>query len=192
MPDSIHWASAYGESETLKEIIASAHPRLLNKLNRHGMTPLHAAAFHGHFECVKVLLDAGADPNVPSSGEKFTFPLHLAVTRIEKEIAELLLVEGRADANLKDYLGQTPLDIARSLCIENDSLARDEELNAKFIHILQDSIAKVHGKSLKPFTFVSSHHSKRQPLRFFKETDLPSPPTHSEDFFKSETAIKRF
>ena len=189
MPENIHSASAYGETNLLKQILKN-NPRLVNKVNRHGMTPLHAAVFHGHFDCVNLLLKAGADSNMPSAGPKFTFPLHLAVTRMEKQIAELLIEEGRADASLKDYMGQTPLDIARSLCIENDSLAGDEEAKQHFIQALQDSIAKIHLENVKPFTFVSSH-SKRQPMRFYNETDLPSPPTHSENFFKSETAIER-
>lgn len=187
----IHWAAAYGETEYLKEIIAN-EPGLINKVNRHGMTPLHAAAFHGQVFCVKLLLNAGADPNIPSAGAKFTFPLHLAVTRLQNEIAELLLVEGRADACLKDYLGQTPLDIARNLSVENDSLAQDEDEKQALIRTLLECISKVHASSLRPFTFVSGNRkrTRSRPEIFFNETDLPSPLSHSVDFFKSETAIE--
>ena len=190
MPESIHWASAYGDEEYLKEIL-KARPDLVNKVNRHGMTPLHAATFHGNTGCVKILLKAGADPNIPSASDKFTFPLHLAVNRLHKEIVELLILQGQADVGLKDYLGRTALDIARTLCIENDSLMQDENLKVELIQLLQDCSTKVHAKSIKPFTFVSSHHKKQDSSLFFNETDLPSPQSHSNDFFKSETAIER-
>lgn len=28
-----------------------------------GSTPAHAAAYHGHVECLRLLLDSNADPN---------------------------------------------------------------------------------------------------------------------------------
>ncbi len=189
MLDCIHWASAYGDLELLEKILKH-HPSLVNKVNRYGMTPLHAACFHGHLESVKLLLKSGADPNISSSSAKFTFPLHLAATRMHKEICKVMIVEGRADASLRDYLGQTPLVIARSLCLENDSLAREDEEKQELIQALQESIASVEVKSTRPFTFVSGH-ARREPTIFYNETDMPSPTARSADFFRSETTIKR-
>jgi ankyrin repeat protein len=41
--------------------------RILNAQNKSGNTPLHWAALNGHLECVKVLIDGGADPTITNS-----------------------------------------------------------------------------------------------------------------------------
>ncbi|MEM6326228.1 MAG: ankyrin repeat domain-containing protein [Bacteroidota bacterium] len=61
-------------------------------------------------EVIRILLSAGADPNVPN-GELQT-PLHRAVGDGAVDLAALLLGAG-ADPTLEDDQGQTPLDIAR-------------------------------------------------------------------------------
>ncbi len=79
-----------------------------------GFTPLHSAvatdAAGSEAEIVRLLLEAGADPNA-KSGEGGT-PLHSAAFTGDLEIAELLLAYG-ADPNATDRKGLTALDIAR-------------------------------------------------------------------------------
>jgi len=89
-----------------------------------GETPLHAATAKGFaegmFDCVKLLLESGANPNakaksgIPTStyyrdinvvGET---PLHLAAAYGSKEMIEILL-EYKADPSLKDDRGESPL-----------------------------------------------------------------------------------
>ncbi|KAI0435788.1 ankyrin repeat-containing domain protein [Xylaria telfairii] len=45
---------------------------------RHGMTPLHRAAWHGYNECVRALLQAGADAKIPIKDENAKTALVLA------------------------------------------------------------------------------------------------------------------
>ena len=40
------------------------YPEYLDALNRYGWSPLMQACREGHFECVKLLLQNGADPSI--------------------------------------------------------------------------------------------------------------------------------
>ena len=62
-------------------------------------TPLHAAAWNCNAECLKLLLEAGANADGPFSGSAiFTTPLHLAARSGKAECVRLLLAAG-ADVN---------------------------------------------------------------------------------------------
>lgn len=79
-----------------------------------GFAPLHSAvatdAGAATAEIVRLLLEAGADPNAKS--HEGGTPLHSAAFTGDLEIAELLLAYG-ADPNATDPKGLTPLDVAR-------------------------------------------------------------------------------
>jgi ankyrin repeat protein len=72
-----------------------------------GMTSLIYAAREGHFETVKALVEAGADVNHVSGGDKMS-PIVEAVINGHLEIAKYLLEKG-ADPNLASNSGLTPL-----------------------------------------------------------------------------------
>ncbi|MBC7881546.1 MAG: ankyrin repeat domain-containing protein [Anaerolineae bacterium] len=86
--------------------------------------PLHAAIENMQEEVVSYLLELGADPN-SSCGEAVFSALHHAID-IEIDAATQandpippeatitkLLLEAGADINMKDYRGETPLQMAR-------------------------------------------------------------------------------
>ena len=71
---------------------------------------LHSAAAGKCVECVRLLLDAGADPNAPQDGGFRA--LHEAAANGDRAMAELLIARG-AKADLKDDKGRTSADMAR-------------------------------------------------------------------------------
>jgi uncharacterized protein len=77
--------------------------------NAQKVTALHAGATRGDAEIVKMLLDAGADPNARQ--ERGFVPLHSAVANGNVPVVELLLKHGaRPDAKADD--GKTAGDMA--------------------------------------------------------------------------------
>jgi len=72
-----------------------------------GMTPLLLAAREGHLDSVKALLDAGADVNQASAGDR-TSPLLIATINGQFDLATILLENG-ADPNLAAENNGTPL-----------------------------------------------------------------------------------
>ena len=71
-----------------------------------GITPLNWAATNGHTDVVKLLLRAGADPNIADLGRET--PLSEASRKGHKYVVKLLL-EARAEPHTTDDFGRTPL-----------------------------------------------------------------------------------
>lgn len=76
-----------------------------------GWTPLHLAAFFGHLDAARVLLDAGADVHAVSRNGLTNTPLHAATAGKHSEVA-LLLLENGAKSDAIDAGSYTPLQIA--------------------------------------------------------------------------------
>ena len=58
---SIFLAASNGQPETIKLLLRLGGPRLVNRPDEHGMTPLHVAAAAKDAACMRVLLENGAD-----------------------------------------------------------------------------------------------------------------------------------
>lgn len=70
---------------------------------------LHVAAAGGHLDIVKLLLDAGANPN--RADQQSFYPLHLAASACAHEICSLLLA-AKATVDVTTNKGGTPLHVA--------------------------------------------------------------------------------
>ncbi|MBI3922146.1 MAG: ankyrin repeat domain-containing protein [Armatimonadetes bacterium] len=93
-------AASIGDLERVRELL-DQDPSLANRVSEYvtyylgSGAPLKNAAAQGHIEIVKLLLERGADPNLPEEGiAPHGHALYSAVTNGHYEIAKLLLEHG--------------------------------------------------------------------------------------------------
>jgi ankyrin repeat protein len=84
----------------------------------HMVTALHMAAWHGHLEVCRMLLDWGVKVNAVDWGKRTA--LHYAAWEGHLSVVQLLVERG-ADVRLKDDDGRTAAELARYF--EHDSVA---------------------------------------------------------------------
>ena len=101
---------AAGRTEAVLDEI-DRNPKLLESHSSDGWTPLHLAAFFGHPELAKALLNRGAQIEARSTNSMQNTPLHAAAAGAHLSTIELLLVQG-ADANARQHGGWTALHAA--------------------------------------------------------------------------------
>ena len=101
------------ESLVTKLLDAGANP---NRAKPDGISPITTALLKIHkskeikLAILKKLLEAGADPNVGQAGEPAIF---MAVGEYEDPQIIKLLLDHHANPNVRDAVGQTPLDLIR-------------------------------------------------------------------------------
>ncbi len=106
---ALGWVCARGLSECATMLVR--HGGDVKKYNADPYTrPLHAAGHYGHTECVRVLLDAGADIN---EGDKNGWTALMEAARGGRTAAARLLLDRGADRSLRNKDGTTALDLAK-------------------------------------------------------------------------------
>ncbi|NXO03237.1 ASB18 protein, partial [Rhinopomastus cyanomelas] len=120
------WSLEYKQELTTPLCLAARHGHLacLQHLLRRqadanlapgGRGPLHEACLGGHTNCVELLLEHGADPDLRS--DEGLAPLHLCTSQDSLGCAKLLLRHG-ATANLpSEDAGETALHVAARHCL---------------------------------------------------------------------------
>lgn len=103
-------ACAAGRTADVLERI-DRDPALLASHSHDGWTPLHLAAFFGHVELGKGLLNRGAAVDERSTNSMKNTPLHAAAAGGQIETMRLLLENG-ADGNAQQHGGWTALHTA--------------------------------------------------------------------------------
>lgn len=109
--------SAYhGDTENVRRILMQQRNETIrwlfsriNKYDKVSARPLHYAAYNGHFEIVKLLVEHGAKVN--AQDESGQTALHVAAQNGHAEIVNYLLSKG-AEINLVDYRRRSPLYFA--------------------------------------------------------------------------------
>lgn len=103
----LHVAVQKGDEQTVRLLLDAGAE--VNRFNRDGVTPLMLAVLDRKTEVAALLLAHEADPNLIVRGNT---PLHLAAGREDRSLVQLLLTN-KADVNVRDNHGKTPMDHAK-------------------------------------------------------------------------------
>ena len=165
---SLHAAAGGGHPSVLQLIIEStswtgltrAKPNV-NARNSQGMTPLHWAAFFGHTQAAKLLLEAGA--NIEACDDKNRTPMSsTAMSDAQDPDTIRLLAESGANVLHADERGKTPLHLA-VVCDKESSVRALTELQPDGLAILDE-----HG--FTPFATACFKGSNPDIVRFLHES----------------------
>ena len=99
-------AAALGDVDRLRQLADR-----VDNWSDDGFTPLHYAAFFGHTDAARALIDAGADLEAPSRNTEFALdarPLHSAAAARQHDVCRVLLEAG-AEPDAEQHGGSTPL-----------------------------------------------------------------------------------
>ena len=148
---ALHCAAAFGRTEVVKLLLEAGAEK--EAVTDQSWTALHGAAAFGRTEVVKLLLEAGAEKEAADSIQRTALHFAAAFGRAEANVAGMsvahleqgcmkvvkLLLAARADQNLPDFDGKTPMDLAilrENHTIEN--LLKSEHLTKRqplcFLH----------------------------------------------------------
>jgi hypothetical protein len=103
-------AAFFGHKETVEALIALGADVRAQSRESMKVSALFSSIAGGRADIARILLEAGANPNLRAS--KGLTALHDAAVRGDLESAKLLLSYG-ADVNARSDDGKTPLDLAR-------------------------------------------------------------------------------
>lgn len=111
----LHSALRHGKREVVTQILkilssSSEFRCLIDIQNASDRTPLHYAVILNQPDIVRTLLSIGANPN--TSDNHGSYPLHEAAKRPQAYECVDALLDAKADFNVRDDTGWTPLQVA--------------------------------------------------------------------------------
>jgi uncharacterized protein len=107
---AIFAAAIQGDTARIEDLLAG-NRSLISAISPDGWTPLHLAAFFGHLDAARALLNKGASPSARSTNPMNNLPLHAAAAGRHTQIAKLLLDQG-APVDARQHGGWTALHAA--------------------------------------------------------------------------------
>lgn len=119
--DTVIHTTCEGNAVTTLRLLLSYFNVCIDQRGNHGRTPSHVCCAENHPECLAVLLENEAYPNlIDDQGDT---PLHVALQYGYMDCAQLL-VNYNADDKMVNYAGWTPLDVVN-----------DEETKNKYLEM---------------------------------------------------------
>lgn len=124
----LHCAVMNDNEGVAELLIDSLGANIVNATDSKGRTPLHAAAFSDHVECISLLLSHGAQANTVDTFTCKT-PLMMAALNGQTNAVEVLVSSGKTDLSLQDLNRNTALHLACSKGHETSALLILEKIS---------------------------------------------------------------
>uniref|UniRef100_A0A8C7LD55 Ankyrin repeat domain 28 n=1 Tax=Oncorhynchus kisutch TaxID=8019 RepID=A0A8C7LD55_ONCKI len=116
----LHCAVINDNEGAAEMLIDTLGPAIVNATDTKNRTPLHAAAFTDHVECLQLLLGHNAQVNSPDASGKTS--LMMAAENGQTNAVELLVSSAKAELTLQDAVKNTALHLACSKGHETSAL----------------------------------------------------------------------
>lgn len=114
-PNDLHYAACTGNVQLVAKLMQnelSDQPGKSHRCCSKFQTPMHCAAFGGHYDCLKLLLrQPQGKPNIADPVDGRT-PVHLVCWKGYADCLKLLLSNG-GNLHLRDHNGNTPIALAQ-------------------------------------------------------------------------------
>uniref|UniRef100_A0A087X510 Uncharacterized protein n=1 Tax=Poecilia formosa TaxID=48698 RepID=A0A087X510_POEFO len=124
----LHCAVMNDNEGVAEMLIDCLGANIVNTTDSKGRTPLHAAAFSDHVECISLLLSHGAKANAVDALAHKT-PLMMAALNGQTNAVEVLVSSGKTDLSLQDVDRNTALHLACSKGHETSALLILEKIS---------------------------------------------------------------
>ncbi|KAK6169175.1 hypothetical protein SNE40_020275 [Patella caerulea] len=133
----LHQAALYNNKELMICLLEGEEKVNMNCRDVMGRTCVYTAVSNNSDECLKVLLQNGADPNI-TAGKRYNgmTPLHCAICD-NKICAIKLLLSYKADLYISDDTGSTPLSLAKVVGSTEACLLLEEEMEKRRLELLK-------------------------------------------------------
>uniref|UniRef100_A0A2C9JFX8 non-specific serine/threonine protein kinase n=1 Tax=Biomphalaria glabrata TaxID=6526 RepID=A0A2C9JFX8_BIOGL len=111
----LHQAAIYNSVDLLQCLLQGEERLNINAQDICGRTAVYTAVSNDSLQCLELLLDHGADANIPAGARCHNMtPLHEAVLDSKLEALSILLARG-ANVTAIDVSGKTPLALAKDM-----------------------------------------------------------------------------
>lgn len=117
----LHYATRFGDPEIL-HLLLKNKGCINMKDYKGGFSPLHTAVTNSRLKAVQMLVEAGA--NVDIQDNSGATPLHIAIVLREKEIANYLMTQAKANPNILDKDWLKPNEYAKYSAFISTALDR--------------------------------------------------------------------
>ncbi|XP_028651015.1 nuclear factor NF-kappa-B p100 subunit isoform X1 [Erpetoichthys calabaricus] len=167
----LHLAAPMGDEQMLSILLTHLKHQNLNLLNTpdyNGLYPIHLAVRKGGEKCLRLLLEYGANVDAMERKSGCT-ALHLAVQKNLLSAACSLATEFKADVNICNFGGNTPLHLAASLG------------SPTFCSMLIAAGAEKHLENDEPISLSSSSDEDEEEAHMSRENMLETKQKELED-----------
>ncbi|MEL7497771.1 MAG: ankyrin repeat domain-containing protein [Planctomycetota bacterium] len=166
----LHEAAREGDTDKIKELLGTGVD--VNLKNRYRLTALYYASDRGHESTVELLLDSGAETEIPNEPYYRLNPLIMAARKNHAGVVRLLL---QKDAQCGSWLASWPASLGHTEVVKTLVELRPDTFNEASLNQLAGIAKSTNNKAL--FEYLENKGAK---------AELPKPSTINQTLSKTD------